>query len=447
MAFVVDILGAHPWQRQADILRALAREPRVTVRSCNGAGKTLCAAWAVLWFLYTRPGAIVVTTAPTKNQVVNLLWRRLRGAFGEAQRPLPGRCLTALLEVSTEWYAMGLATDEEVNFQGPHSPAGVLMVGDEASGLKEWMYHAMDGSMTERGAKQLLIGNPNVASGTFFESHRTWPVEQRFHISAFDVPEHVLDPDWKERMLHDVGKESPVYQVRVLGNFPPQGPDSLFSMLDVEAAQQRDLFPDGPLEFGMDVAEEGGDESYVYARRGKKIVAAEGWHGYDPLQSAGRLIALYNRLAVADEPTLIKLDDIGIGSGTKAQLALHFKDKKHVQVVGVNVGETAWNTENYANRRAEIFFGLAKRFQNGEVDIPAADHILQDQLTQLKYLHTEKGQLKIESKKDMRKRRGGEHGWKSPDRGDALAICFCAVRRRPIATAGVGIARPIGERR
>src|SRR5438105_8721493 len=118
VSFVQEILGVDPWERQVQILQALAREPRVTVRSCNGAGKTVLAAWSALWFLYTRPGSIVVTTAPTASQVKNLLWRRLRSAHSNARANLPGRCLTSLLEVSTESYAIGISTDEEVNFQG-----------------------------------------------------------------------------------------------------------------------------------------------------------------------------------------------------------------------------------------------------------------------------------------------------------------------------------------
>ncbi len=93
--------------------------------------------------------------------------------------------------------------------------------------------------MSESGAKMLLIGNPNVASGYFYNSHLTWPAEQRFHISAFDVPEHVLRPDWKEECLRDWGADNPAYQVRVLGEFPEQGNDSLISMKWIVAAQDR----------------------------------------------------------------------------------------------------------------------------------------------------------------------------------------------------------------
>ena len=145
MEFVREVLGGDPWGRQVEILEALAREPRVTVRSCNGAGKTVCAAWSMLWFLQTRPGSIAVTTAPTGRQVRDLLWRRVQTWFYGAKRKLNGRCMTTFLECGTEWYATGFSTDKEVNFQGPHSPHGVLFIGDEASGLAEWLFNAMAG--------------------------------------------------------------------------------------------------------------------------------------------------------------------------------------------------------------------------------------------------------------------------------------------------------------
>lgn len=414
MGFVRDVLGVEPWAMQQAIMEAVAREPRVTVRSCNGAGKTVCAAWLALWHLYTRPGSIVVTTAPTKHQVVNLLWRRLRSAFSESRVRLAGRCLTAMLEVATDWYAMGLATDEEVRFQGPHSPAGVFMIGDEASGLHEWIYPAMQGSLTEANAKMLLIGNPNQAAGFFYESHRNWPAEQRFHISAFDVPEHVLNPQWKLDMLAENSEESPNYQVRVLGNFPPQGSNALISLQWIEDAMNREIPEGQPVEIGVDVAYHGDDESVAVVRRGNRVVAIDGWRGHDTVQSAGRVTALARRYS----PSMIKVDSIGYGAGTLDTLRAN-----GLPAIGVNVGESAWDREKYDLRRSEAFFGLAERFRTGAIGLPD-DPVLTSQLTALTYDYTARGQLRLISKAQMKKDRAANSRWQSPDRADALMLAF-----------------------
>jgi phage terminase large subunit len=432
VAFVRDVLGAEPWQRQIEIMEAVAREPQVSVRSCNGAGKTLCAAWVVLWFLYTRPGAIAVTTAPTANQVKNLLWRRMRDAFTSAKVALPGRCLTQLLEIETNWYALGIATDKEVNFQGPHSPSGVLFVGDEASGLKPWIFTAMEGGMTEPGAKMFLIGNPNAAAGYFYESQRKWEPQQRFHISAFDVPAHVLVPEWKVGMLKKHGKESPVYQVRVLGEFPPQGDDALISINWVEAAIAREMDEGEPCEMGVDIARYGGDESVAYVRRGPVVVGMTSWRGSDLMTSTGRIVALHRQHGTE----AIKVDDIGMGGGVTDRLL-----EMGLPVVPVNVGESARDSESYANLRAELFFGLAERFKAGDISLPEEDSILLDQLTSLKFTYTSRGQLKLESKEDMRKRLGSNGDWSSPDRGDSLALCFAVAGPRWLPSTAAGEAR------
>jgi len=444
VGFCRDILGVEPWERQVAILEALARFDRVTVRSANGVGKTLVASWASLWFLLTRPGSIVITTAPTGRQVKDLLWRRLRSAFAEAKVKLPGTCQTTQLECGTGWYAMGMSTDEEVKFQGPHSPHGVLMVGDEASGLAEWLFAAMEGTMTEEGAKMFLIGNPNQASGTFYESHRTWPREQRFHISALETPETIIRRSWIADMQRDWGEESPIYQVRVLGEFPPAGPDVLISLKWAEDAQARggdgqdqgsagrgiDLPPrdianhgsdrGAPVEIGVDIARFGADESVAYARCGSMVVGAEYWRGSDLMASAGRIAAMARRVGAAT----IKVDDIGVGGGVTDSLRDTFRREPGVTVSGLNVGETAQDAEKYYLKRSEWYWGLRERFRTGDISIPKDDTLLLDQLTQLKYGFTPRGQIKLESKDELRKRRPASGRWQSPDRADALMLAF-----------------------
>lgn len=427
--FVREVLGYELWSKQAEILQALAEQPRVSVRSCHNAGKTFAAAQAALWFLQTRPGSIVITTAPSGRQVRDLLWREIRTGFARARQPLVGRCLTTRIDCRPDWYATGFSTDNPVNFQGPHSPAGVLVIGDEASGLPEWLYEAIDGLLTQEGARLLLIGNPNYPVGSFYESHRTWPAEQRFHISAFDVPPHILRPDWKEEMRGKYGEESPVYQVRVLGNFPPQGANALISLLWVEAAQNRESVPGTPIEIGVDVARFGDDESVAYVRAGSKIVDAAYWQGNDTMQSAGRVAALIQRW----RPSRVKVDVIGLGAGVVDRLK-----EQGYPVIGVNVGQAAFDKEAFANLRAEIYDGLATRFRDGEIAVPPDDMDLSNQLTALTMGYTSRGQMQLVRKEDMK-----TQGFASPDRADALALCFAGKvdETNPLAgrvrTAGV----------
>jgi phage terminase large subunit len=149
----------------------------------------------------TRPEAIVITTAPVFHQVRGLLWREIRSGFLASRQRLLGHCSLTELEIGPRWFAKGLSTDEPLRFQGYHSPF-LLFVADEAAGIEESIFEA----------------------GTFYETHRS-PCWRRFHISAFGVPEPLMDPGWIEEMA-ELGEDSPGYQVRVLGELPEQGRDA-----------------------------------------------------------------------------------------------------------------------------------------------------------------------------------------------------------------------------
>jgi hypothetical protein len=58
-----------------------------------------------------------------------------------------------------------------------------------------------------------------------------------------------------------------------------------------------------------------------------------------------------------------------------------------------------------------------------------------DQLTQLRYTFTPRGQVKLESKEEMKKQRPASSRWQSPDRADALCLAFAqgGPRWRPVS--------------
>ena len=74
--------------------------------------------------------------------------------------------------------------------------------------------------------------------------------------------------------------------------------------------------------------------------------------------------------------------------------------------------------ERYQNGRAEAWWGLRTRFQNGDIAIPD-DPMLIAELASITYQHTTSGKVKIVSKDELRSELG-----RSPDRGDAAMISF-----------------------
>ena len=150
---------------------------------------------------------------------------------------------------------MGLSAESADEFQGFHSP-NMFIVVDEAEGVSDEIYEAIDAVMTSAEPRLLLIGNPTTTSGAF---RRAFYEERHLYhtitISALDSPNvkagkivtrGLTTSQWVQERKDTWGEENPIYQARVFGEFPDQAEDTLIKLSDVEAATQRDLTSDRP---------------------------------------------------------------------------------------------------------------------------------------------------------------------------------------------------------
>ena len=156
-AFIREVLGERPsaaaleaglqdpWTPdQGRVLEAVRDHRRVAVPSGRSSGKSYIVARIALWFLYHRPGSLVVTTARNQRQVETVLWGEIREAHRASKTPLPGRLLPVepRLIVEGRWMAIGFTASPSVGdisataFQGLHGPR-VMVVLDEAAGIDE----------------------------------------------------------------------------------------------------------------------------------------------------------------------------------------------------------------------------------------------------------------------------------------------------------------------
>lgn len=434
--FVTTILGQDPWQTPRAIMRALVRpRARVAVKACHSAGKTHTAAGIVLWWVYS--GGIAVTTAPTDTQVKRLLWGEIREAHEHARFPLGGVLNEKELKVSPQCYAMGLATNEGVRFQGFHGR--VLIVLDEAPGVRPDIWAAIEGIRAGGDVRILALGNPTMASGPFYDAFgRDRAGWQTFTIDAFDTPnlagltpetlrtlsEEELDVTvrpylttrrWVREKLDEWGETSPLWLARVRGRFPTQSEDSLLSLAWLEAARVRECGEARGDEWaaGLDVAGPGEDETVLVVRHGPRIVETRVWTTPDP---RGDVVAALR--AYKDRRIDVYVDSIGIGYYMARHLESELGQFGKLAVHDVNVGETALDTERYANWKAELYWGLRMRCQQGDL-AGLVDDLAISQLCGIRYRHNARGQVVIESKDDARKR-----GVRSPDRAEAVMLAF-----------------------
>jgi len=437
--FARIFLASDLWGKQDEILQSIAHHRRTAVRACHASGKTFAAAMAALWWISTHEDGIVITTAPTWLQVAKVLWPEIHKAIQRSPIIYPTPSATEL-KLGPGRYAAGLSTNEGVRFQGFHG--SILIIIDEAPGVRPEIYEAIGGIQAGGDVRVLALGNPTIASGPFYDAFTTnregWNL---ISISAFDTPNlqgitldsllkmtgQELDQNpwpslttrrWVREKYYEWGSGNPLWESRVLGNFPAQSDDSLLSLEWLERAKLREIEPvvaDGDNEDicgGLDVAGPGEDETALALRRGSRIIRIEAWTDSDPRGKVLNVLRDYkNRIQC------LNVDTAGIGY----YMARYLEDHGY-PVVDVNVGESPRDSDRYANLKAEEYCGLRRRFETGDISGPMDERTI-GQLAGIRYKHNSRGQVVIESKDDARKR-----GVKSPDRAEAVMLAFAEVQ-------------------
>ncbi len=462
--FIEKYLGDTLWWKQEEICESVRINPITTVRSCHGVGKSFTAADAALWFLNAYEDSIVITTAPTFRQVENVIWRYMRSAHKKAKKPLGGRRLRTRLEITDDWYAIGVSSDDPDKIQGFHPKSGhILVIVDEAAGVSEDIYVAADAIMSSLGARMLMIGNPTALGGRFYESHHSDSTANRISISCFDTPNftnngietiedlmeadmhdmeivapYLITPQWVKDKVTRWGVESPLFQARCLGQFPSAEINTLiplnlieqactperkralvrkyvdWSLEDEATEEQIKLFLNDPSltkathYISCDPARYGDDKTVISQRYGP-VVLPQIVNGKEATtQSAGRIKQMKPAEAIF-------IDEDGVGGGVIDILV----DDGFDNVIGIHNGGKASQEDGvtFVMMRDQLWWNLAEHFKAGDIYIPPNSELI-SQLASIRYEITRRG-VKIEEKAEMKKRLHV-----SPDRADSLMYLF-----------------------
>lgn len=441
--FATEVLGLDPWSKQRVILESVRDNKRTAVRSGHGVGKTTIAAAVVLWFLTAfGPEALAVTTAPTWRQVRDLLWRAIATQYARGHGFfLEGKLNDTRLEFAPQWYAVGLSTREPENFQGYHAPH-LLFVCDEASGVGQPIFDASEGFLTGEGSRVLLIGNPTQVTGQFYDAfHKEQALWQTIHVATTDSPnftgEEVSDQarralvgqEWLDDKKVKWGEASPIYAVRVRGDFPQQSDRAVVSLAELELAQNRGDDPeagteqDWPVIISCDPARFGSDETVIALRRANHVRIVKTYTGKATTETAGEILRVCreNHHPLYGRPSVV-VDEIGIGGGIIDQLREVGEYSVHAYNASHAPAES--NESEYPNARSELWFEFAEEWLP-VVDLDPDDQLAADLLAP-EYKIDMKGRRVVEPKDDTKKRLG-----RSPDRADAVMMAFSRV-------AGIG---------
>lgn len=427
LRFVEGVLGVEAienWQRKA--LEALRDgHTRLSIRSGHGVGKTTFQAWLVLWgLLCFGADTKIPIAAGTQDQLRDTIQPEI-AKWRERLPPM----LRDLVQVDGEKISFApapadaFAVFRTASKDNPQALAGfhaknLMFLLDEASAIHEKAYEVAMGALSTEGAILVMTGNPTESSGYFYDSHtlladRFWTLR----VSSEEVPRargHIED------VIQRFGSDSNEYRVRVLGEFPKAGPDSLIPMEWVEAAIHREVAAMNVMPvWGVDPSR-GGDRSTLCKRKGNVVTEpVKVFNQKDTMTLAGLIVREWDETPIDERPHEICVDVIGIGAGVVDRL-----DELGLPVRGVNVGETASVSDNFMRLRDELHWKLREWFEHKGCKIPN-DRGLVSELTIVKYRVLSSGKVQVESKDDLKKRLG-----RSPDLSDALMLTFAADDRQ-----------------
>lgn len=357
------------WRRQLDICDSVVHYPVTLVPTGNAVGKSFLAAGVLHWFLFTRPGSLVVATAPTQVQLEEVLWKEVERSYAGSRLPLGARLLRNPLKVDLGggWQALAYSTTKVERFSGHHA-SELLAILDEASGVADEIYEAISSLNPSR---ELMLGNPLRPSGTFYDRcHSTNPLANVIKISSLESPHIHLerspwglaDRNWLEKARADYGEGSLWWTCHVLGEFPDSGVDSVIPGSWLQLAADARPHPLGKRRIAIDLAEgRGGDRSVVLVRDDNAVLDMWSSNTASFEETANRALWAAQRFEVDDGD--ISYDVAGIGADFDNRL-------KQVGIVspvpyrGGNEGGP-----KHANLRSYSAWRLRQRLDPGRRDI------------------------------------------------------------------------------
>lgn len=429
--------GIFLWSKQKDILRSIADHRYTAVPSCHDSGKSYVAAVAVCWWLDVHPvgDAFVVSTAPSDVQVKSILWREI--AALQKRYNLKGR-----ITLDAQWYmgsdertlvAYGRKPQAYANadqamqaFQGIHAEY-VLIIVDEATGVPEWLFTAADSLATNELARVLAIGNPDDPASHFEKVCRPGMGWNVIHIGFRDTPNFsgewvpaklkrlLLSRQWVKERIKRWGKKSALFTSKVRGLFPEVSTDTLISPKLVREAWLADLSDraiSANVQYGVDVARFGSDETCVYENRGGVIRLKHTAHKSSTTETSGQIVNLLTGERADIDELPVVVDEPGVGGGV-----IDVGREQGVRVIPFNGGTRALRPQKFINRNAEAWWTFKRLMEDGLVDLDPTDEDLANQLQSRKYWMDSAGRIHLEKKEDMKKR-----GLPSPDRADAVVM-------------------------
>lgn len=423
-------------KQQRTLLNAAKREAylpveerlkRIAVKSGQGTGKTTCECILALWRAFWAVDALVVVTAPTMQQVKDAwiaeMRRLLMNAHPFIRRMTKVTYTKVIIGGRKTWGIWTRAASRPENFQGYHQKF-LTMIVDEASGVSRDIFKTIKGTLTNENSLLVCAGNPNTRECAFFDMFHKPSERSLWHRFTFNAEESpITDKSNLAKIAQEFGKDSDVYRVRVLGEFPLSDPNCVVSSEDLWACHGVPILQAAKMKgdsrhtkaFGIDFARFGSDESVIVRRSGLAAVDVKTFAKKEPMQVLEEAFAMQRRVGWKDNECIYVVDAGGMGQGVLGPLYRAGKNVHEFQ------SQHRSSDPAYADKITEAYFNIRSLARKRKIHVPNDEHMIEQLSTRLYAIDT-KSKIKLESKKDYVKRTESS----SPDRADAFVMAFYA---------------------
>lgn len=448
VGFAKVVLGVQLSKDQEHILDLLCKKPhKVLVRSANTQGKSYIASIAALYTFCCYNPSITLITAPVYRQISDIIFKEIRSQGTLFQSLFLPKA--PVLFDNPKHQIVGITASTATSFQGLHGTT-ISAIVDEAVGVEKEFIEALEPMVAGDGHYTLLLYNPTDSSAYPYQLERY----AKSHLVVLNALNHPnIEAELKgelppfpnairlERLremidlwcdeTNDITPEaftfdgklyqpSPVAQARLLGMWPSQASNAVWSHALFEKCINNVCPREGHIQIGHDSAAFGDDDSATAVRHGKHVIHMEHHNGWSPQQQVNRLKELSTqfRLNPPDKPPIV-IDEGGVGMAV-SQYGDDFN------FLGINFSSSSRKPNEFANMRGELHFHLADEARKGNVSFNLLpkdqQELLRMELLAPTYSLDSQGRRIVEAKKDIKKRLG-----KSPDIAESVMLAFNQV--------------------
>lgn len=441
------VLQAPPyWAKQKEICRSFLDHRITVVVAGNGVGKSYVARGLLLYALLCIPNCKILSTAPSNQLLVDVLWSEVRQAWNRC--PLNTDYFLAEIKANPQrlalaegWEAVGWSSDSTAKMSGRHR-SDLVWIVDEASDVSPDVWK---GIWSTNPSKMLVLGNP-LHLDNDFHSLATKPNPQVnvITVSALENPDIDLvrshrgmsDRTWLDGVKYVYGEGSPYWTVHVEGKFNAQDEWQLIPAEWLDNCPEIHPGRTGPARMGVDLSKGvggTGDNSVIVVWDDAGILEMEGANTWG-LEITAQLVVQYAR-KWGVEPGRITYDGSGLGLGFGNQLdALGLRGCR--AYIGTNSlrSECAWlmrmrldpdrkvipNADPKQPRLhslSHLFNGMpapTKKMPYNQGSFAIRKDYMQrmrPEFTSLRYSLAAHGGIALESKEQLKKRLGHSPDW------------------------------------